>query len=543
MGLFKEFRDFISAFGPSDAAGLMLGGGPSSAGVSVNHMSAMQSAAVFGCIRIISEAIAGLRINIYQINADDQTDKTVAYDHDLDYLLNVKPNPYTDAYMFKLALQIHLLLTGNAYIEMVMDKGGKLAGLYQRNPMNTFPVIDNTGELIFVTTDGGSQRVIAANRMVHIMWMSMDGIIGIDPIRHYAKEVFGADLAANSYAAKLFKNGGASSGIITTEKQLKPAMRDELQQQFQKAQSGANAHKIMLLDGGFDWKQMSLSPEQSQFLQTRGFTRDQIAAAIYGVPPHLVGDSRSEKASNMEQQMLMLGNNTIKPWTKRWECALTVKLLPEVGRTAGLYQIGFDLTELECADFVSKLDAISTGRQWGLITGNEGRHKLGMNPYVMASTKAADQILQPVNMIIAQDREEKPAEQPGPVATTADPTEQQPDAKNVQPLKRTFSDGFTRCLKREKRDLLAVQRSFGPSLFGLCDYFAMNADRDFRAGDDLPAAVNDFVGDYMAGMQKRAADWTPESVATEFDRAVKAIRMATYREMAIQKAKAEEVIQ
>lgn len=541
MAFFKEFRDFITAFSPDTAAAALLGSSPSSAGIQVNELSAMQSAAVAGCVRIISGLIASLPINIYEVSDDDQTDRIVAYDHDLQYLLNVQPNPETEAFMFKETLQIHLLLTGNAYVEMVMDKGGRLAALYQRNPINTYPTRDrDTGELYFVTSDtpNGTQRAIAANRLVHIKGMSLDGLIGMNPIRAYARDVVGLDIGARTYGAHLFKNDASPSGILTSDKILPTDKRKQLQESWKQGYSGANSRKFAVLDGGLKWQSISISPEESQFLQTRGYQRDEIAT-IFGVPPHMLGDSRSEKASNMEQQMLQLLNTTLKPWIRRWENALNAKLLPTIGRNVGLYQIGFDVSDMECADYETKLHAIATGRQWGIYTANEARKKLGLNPFTSKSKDAADQLWQPVNMIIAQAEDTEP-EQPVQPQLPAPPKQ---EVNAIATHSRAFKDAFERLLKRDKRDLAAFQRAFNPSLFALCDLFMMSADPDFRAGDELPAEVTAFVVDYLNSMLKRSGDWSELSVATEFDRAVRALRIAVYREAAIQKAKAEEVIQ
>jgi phage portal protein BeeE len=111
MGLIRELRDFITAFSYPDN---FLGFGtaaPSQAGVQVNELSSLQSAAIVGCIRIISGLQASLPLNVMEIT---KTGRRVATDHPIQYLLNSQPNPETDSYMFKETLQVHLLLAGNA---------------------------------------------------------------------------------------------------------------------------------------------------------------------------------------------------------------------------------------------------------------------------------------------------------------------------------------------------------------------------------------------------------------------------------------------
>lgn len=526
MGLVREFRDFITSFSYPDNFTGLFGSAPSSAGVSVNEMAAMQSAAIAGCIRIISGTVAQLPINIYEVTGDDASlDREVAYDHTLQWLLNNAPNDETDAFMFKETLQIHLLLCGNAYVEIVRNKGGQIAALYIRNPFQTYPM-RSQGNLVFYTTDGlnnGQQRLILPSSMVHIKGMSLDGLVGLNPIRTFAKETVGLDLGARMYGARLFAHDASPGGYLIAKNKLKEADRKKLEASWVQGHSGTNAHRFAVLDGGLEWKQVSLSPEQSQFLLTRGYQRDEIAT-IYGVPTHMLGDSRTEKASNMEQQQLQLLNSTIKPWLRRWESALEMKLLPTLGQSSGRYQIRFDTSEMERADFETTLKAIATGRQWGIYTANEGRRLLGKNPYKPKSSDPADQLWQPVNMMIAQDAEQGAEDQPQPQKLPDENNGQ--ETKAIQAYSRTFKDAFQRYLKRDKRDFKSIQASFSPSLFGLCDLLQMNADPAFRAGDELPAGLASFVGDYMGAMHKRSAGWTDIDVAPEFERAVTALREA-----------------
>src|SRR5581483_2125885 len=236
-------------------------------------MVAMQSAAIVGCIRIISGVVAQLPLNIYEVTGDDASlDREVAYDHDLQWFLNNQPNDETDAFMFKETLQIHLLLCGNAYIEIVRNKGGKIAALYIRNPFQTYPMRTSQGDLVFYTTDGlnnGQQRLITPDRMVHMKGMSLDGLVGLNPIRTFAKEIVGLDLGARMYGARLFAHDASPSGYLIAKNKLKEEDRKKLESSWMQGHSGANAHRFAVLDGGLDWKQVSLSPEQSQFLLTR----------------------------------------------------------------------------------------------------------------------------------------------------------------------------------------------------------------------------------------------------------------------------------
>jgi HK97 family phage portal protein len=565
VGLLREFRDFVTSFSAPDNMFGMWGATPSEAGVTVNELSALQSAAICGCIRLIAGSVASLPLNIYEIDYTKNS-KQVALEHDLQSLLNEAPNPETDSFIFRETLQTHLLLAGNCYIEKRYDNGGRIAALYQRSPFRTFPYRTREGLLVYKTTDGsnnGLERTILAADMIHIRGMSLDGLVGMNPIKTYCREVVGIDLAARAFGARLFANDSTPSGILSTDKLLKGDSRKQLESSWKTGHSGSSAHKFAVLDGGLKWQSISLSPEESQFLATREFQVREIGI-IFGVPPHLLGGAE-ERAANTEQQMLRFLNFTIRPWLKRWESSLSAKLLPTVGRAAGQYIIRFDTQEMERGDFETRLKAISTGRQWGIYTANEARELIGSNPIdVAVSDNAADQLWMPVNMVIAPDVEDEaevlpsalppgtpdplaapaaaPNATPAPVPTAA-PAKPAKVTKSIDRItgvySRSFREAFHKVLAAPKPDNKAFTRAFTAPLAGIADYLYMDEDPDFRAGNDLPTEVAGFISDFIGGMRKRSIDWKEEQWLAELLRAAKAIKIAVVREIATRKAKEE----
>ena len=220
-------------------------------------------------------------------------------------------------------------------MEKRYDNGGRLAALYQRSPFRTWPYrlekdaqvrtqfgieLVPKGTLIYKTTDGSErassmERIILAENMIHVKKLSLDGIVGMNPIKSMAREIVGLDIAARAFGARLFANDASPSGLLTTDKILKDDKRKGLESSWRSGHGGANAHKFAVLDGGLKWQSISLSPEESQFLLTRGYQRNEIATCIYGVPPHLIGD-REESSRNTEQQMLQFLNFCLKPWMR-----------------------------------------------------------------------------------------------------------------------------------------------------------------------------------------------------------------------------------
>jgi HK97 family phage portal protein len=526
MGIIREFRDFVSGISLPDNLNGLWGSMPSAAGVTVNEMAALQSAAVVGCVRIVSGLLASLPLHVMEITKGG---RRVAGDHSLEYLLSAQPNSETDAFTFKETLEMHLLLNGNAYGELVYDNGGQLAAIYQRSPFKTRPYRLPNGELVFKTTDGamlGGEREVQADHMLHLKGLSMDGIYGLNPIQAFARDTIGLDLGLRQFGSRLIANNASPSGVLLTDKILKEDHRKKLESSWKAGHAQGNAHQFAVLDGGLKWQSISMSPEESQFLLTRNYQRSEIAA-IYGVPPHLLGDHMERAGANIEQQMLQFLNFTLKPWLRRWEAGLTAKLLPKLGRTAGKYQIAFDTSEMERGDYQSMLNGLSVGRQWGLYTANEARAILRLNPYTEDQEAAADQLWQPVNMILAQDVAAAKAAPP------PSPTAPKPEGKSFDPINthsRVFKDAFGRIQARSKVDYATFTRVFSPSLLAVADQYLMTADTEFRSGDSIPPTIVNFVTDYMGAMQKRSSTWTPESADAEFSRATAAIKTAVDRE-------------
>ena len=102
--------------------------GGSSSGKIVNERSAMQMTAVYACVRILSEAIAGLPLHLYRYN--DDGGKAKAVDHPLYQLLHDEPNPEMSSFVFRETLMTHLLLYGNAYAQIIRNGKGEVVGLY-----------------------------------------------------------------------------------------------------------------------------------------------------------------------------------------------------------------------------------------------------------------------------------------------------------------------------------------------------------------------------------------------------------------------------
>ena len=367
--------------------------GGSSAGKNVNERSAMQMTAVYACVRILSEAIAGLPLHMYRYK--DEGGKEKAINHTLYHLLHDEPNPEMTSFVFRETLMTHLLLWGNAYAQIIRNGKGEVIALYPLMPNRMEVNRDANGMLYYVyqkTSDDaptleGSSVILSPSEVLHVPGLGFDGLVGYSPIA-MAKNAIGLSMAAEEYGAKFYANGAAPSGVLEHPGVLKdPAkVRDSWNAAFG---GSSNSDKVAVLEEGLKYTPISISPNEAQFLETRKFQIDEIAR-IFRVPPHMVGDLEKSSFSNIEQQSLEFVKYTLDPWVVRWEQSLSRALLSETEKKS--YFFKFNLEGLLRGDYQSRMQGYSIGIQNGFMCPNDVRElenldlipdELGGNKYMV----------------------------------------------------------------------------------------------------------------------------------------------------------------
>jgi HK97 family phage portal protein len=349
--------------------------GGTSSGKPVNETTAMQMTAVYSCVRILSEAVAGLPLNVYRYN--DTGGKEKALKHPLYRLLHDEPNPEMTSFAFRETLMSHLLLWGNAYAQVIRNARGEVIALYPLMPDKMTVDRDNNGRLFYLYQRGAEDaKAVGSDRRVylppsdvlHIPGLGFDGLIGYSPIA-MAKNAIGLAMATEEYGAKFFANGAAPSGVLEHPGTIKDPQR--VRDSWNAAYQGsANAHKIAVLEEGMKYTPIGISPEQAQFLETRKFQINEIAR-IFRVPPHMLADLEKSSFSNIEQQSLEFVKYTLDPWVVRWEQSMCRILLSESEKPA--YFIKFNVDGLLRGDYASRMAGYATARQNGWMSANDIR--------------------------------------------------------------------------------------------------------------------------------------------------------------------------
>ena len=347
--------------------------GGTTSGKAVNERTAMQTSAVYACVRILAESVAGLPLHVYERTANGS--KSTKPSHPLYRLLHDEPNREMTSFVFRETLMSHLLLWGNAYAQIIRDGRGFPIALYPLLPDRMAVDRNESGELVYTYQSDKGQVKLRRENVLHIPGLGFDGLIGYSPIA-MAKNAVGLALATEDYGATFFANGANPGGVLEHPGVIKPEQADRLRESWQSQFGGANAHKVAVLEEGLKFHQMSIPPEQAQFLETRKFQINEIAR-IFRVPPHMVGDLEKSSFTNIEQQSLEFVKYTLDPWVVRWEQSLQQALiLPSEKATIF---IKFNLDGLLRGDYQSRMQGYSTGIQNGFMSVNDVRGLEDMN--------------------------------------------------------------------------------------------------------------------------------------------------------------------
>ena len=348
--------------------------GGTTSGKAVTERSAMQMTAVYSCVRILAEAVAGLPLNLYRYTEDGGKEKAI--DHPLYLLLHDEPNPEMSSFVFRETLMTHLLLWGNTYAQVIRNGKGEVIALYPLMPNKMTVDRDERGQLYYSYQRGTDEAVRSKGQTVilrppdvlHIPGLGFDGLVGYSPIA-MAKNAIGMAIACEEYGAKFFANGAAPGGVLEHPGTIKDPQR--VRESWQSTFGGSgNANKIAVLEEGMKYTPIGISPEQAQFLETRKFQINEIAR-IFRVPPHMVGDLEKSSFSNIEQQSLEFVKYTLEPWVIRWEQSIQRTLLTETEKAQ--YFVKFNLEGLLRGDYQSRMNGYATARQNGWMSANDIR--------------------------------------------------------------------------------------------------------------------------------------------------------------------------
>ena len=349
-----------------------FGGGASASGIIVNPQTALQSAAVYSCIQVLAQSVGMLPLNVY--SGDPDGARETARNHPLWPILHDQPNEYQTSVEFWEMVVLALCLRGNAYAFVNRTTSGRVVELLPLHPdMVRTEMLGDFTLRYHITMPDGSFQDVRPGEIFHIRGLTLNGWLGISPIA-YARESIGLALATEKFGGQLFRNGAKMGGVMTHPGKISDVAYNRLKESFDAATSGENAHKTQLLEEGMKFEKISMTADDSQFLETRKYQRSEIAG-IFRVPAHMIGDLEKATFSNIENLGLQFVNYTLMPWLVRIEKAIKRDLIDKKERQT--ISVKFNPSSLLRGDAAARASylskALGAGGSPAWITQDEAR--------------------------------------------------------------------------------------------------------------------------------------------------------------------------
>jgi HK97 family phage portal protein len=353
-----------------------LGGYASNSGVPVTPFTALQSAAVYACIRAISQDIAMLSPFVRRRLAGGGYRREFA--HPL-HKLFMRPNRWQTWFEFIGYVVTAICLRGNAFIVIERDQDANPIELVPIAPDRCSIMLTEDGELWYRINSRrlGYGILVPPDDMMHVKNVSLDGYVGVSPIA-IAQDVIGLALATQQHGGILFRQGGQIGGVVRHPGKLSKEAGDRIANSWRETHAGVqNAHKVAILEEGMSFDKIAMTNEDSQFLETRRFQVIDICR-LYGVPPHRLGELDKATLNNIEQQNQQYVDSALKPTTTSIEQLFDHHLLFDEERPA--LQCKFDFDEMTRGDFLTRSQGYQIGTLNGWLSRNEVRARENMDP-------------------------------------------------------------------------------------------------------------------------------------------------------------------
>ncbi|QGJ74188.1 phage portal protein [Sinorhizobium meliloti] len=351
------------------------GGSVTASGVSVTPDRAMRVAAVYACVRLRSGVVANMPLHIKRrINERTRED---ASDDPLWKIFRRRPNRWQTPAQFKRMMQAHLLLRGNAYA-MIVASRGSVVELIPLHPDRVKCTQNDDLSLSYVYTRKDGRRVaLKQSEVFHLVGLTLDGVNGVSVIT-YARETIGLSLSMENHGASVFKNGARASVVLRHPGKLGKEGLEFLRASLDDYRAGGESEgKALILEEGMETTDLSMTAEDTQWIESRKFSRTDIAM-FFGVPPHMIGDTEKSSSwgTGIEVQTQGFVTFSAEDDLTTWEETINRDLIPD---DSDLYA-KFNRAALVRGDIKARWDAHVKALQWGVASPNEIRALEDMNP-------------------------------------------------------------------------------------------------------------------------------------------------------------------
>ena len=365
-------------------------------GESITEESSLRISAVYACVRVIGEAVGCLPKHVYR--KKDARNREILPDHYVSKLINFQPDEFITPFDFFNAILSAVLLWGNGFSIIHRNEMYIPYQLEIISPSEVTIVIadvkglDNIIRkkiLAYKLNDG---RIIMPYDMLHFKGLGFDGIQGKSVVASFAKESFGLSIATERFGARFFGKNTNISTYFTTPGTLTDKAFNRLEKDIKELTGPDNTfRRPPLLESGLELKNVTIPPEQAQFLGTRQHQIEEICR-WFKVQPHLIQHLLRSTNNNIEQQSIEFVMHTIMPWAVRIEQEMNIKLFKtnEMMKT----YVKINVEGFLRGDMNAQKEYYKTMVQNGIWSPNEVRELQDKNPY-----EGGDTYYIPTNMM------------------------------------------------------------------------------------------------------------------------------------------------
>jgi HK97 family phage portal protein len=380
----------------------------SKSGVAVSDRTALSLCPWYSAVNLISDTEAMLPVDILQATEDGNTD----YKSNLDTLLNVQANSYQSGYQFRRTMTAWAANNGNAYAQIERDAQGNVIAFWPIPPNRVIAFVEELDGAIFSPDMAGGKILttvywitlpnatladkpmgkILGDDMLHLTSFTINGVTGVRPSQTF-NDTIGLGLATEAFANKFFSNGAKPLINLKVPGKMELQDRQNARKEWYENHGGIDkSNSLSITQNGAELQTIGTTNEDSQFLETRKFTAEQVCQ-IFRIPPVLLACLDKAAGNNSYeslQRMFLL--YTMMPWLCMWRTEITRKCFSSDEINAGVY-LDHDTTELLQGDTLQRYQAYQIGRNAGFLSVNMIMDKEGEN-----RIKGGDTFLQPLNM-------------------------------------------------------------------------------------------------------------------------------------------------
>ena len=402
MGVLSHALERRSSVAPSISlssgdpalAGYFGGGTLTNSAQNVNANTALKVSTVYACVHRKASTLAMIPLETMRKLPDGGHEAVT--NHRTYRQLNSRPNPWQTSFEWRMMGQTHKMLRGNFYNLIRYYPGRGVNDLIPLHPDRVWPFIVTPNGSIYYMYDNsptpppgsklfyqyfhinGESEIYDASEILHIRGLSDNGIVGKTAVKVMAESI-GLAMAMEEQGSRLFENGAQISKVFKHPKALGDEGYDRLKKQLDEYTGVRNSHKTILLEDGMEIESISMTKQDSQFIESRKFQVEDICSFL-DVPMMLIhrsGDKNQTFASaEVINQMFITYN--MQPEFENWEQRLKSSLLFDNEQE---YYFCFDFDAIMRGDSTARAAYYKSRFDTGSITPNDIKRKEGESPY------------------------------------------------------------------------------------------------------------------------------------------------------------------